>query len=579
MNAEKPLAPDAAEGDTIRPGRQLVRIGERGGSLLDRAVETFHRLTWRTPLHSLRLRGHHPLKLLAVPEDPVRGDAAAGAAILSGEFRSMGEIVDVERLDFAKPRPAGIVDYMQSFAWLRDLAAAAQRERAAPIAEEVMRIWIAAYGAHVDEAAWRPDLWGRRILNWAAHAPLILSSTDLTYRTGVLNALARGARHLDSSAEKAPIGLRRFAAWAGVVAAGLLIPGGEARLARGEIGLARAIASAILADGGIVSRSPIELVTAVTILAQLVACYDSRRMTPPAAILAAQARAAPALLGILLGDGRLSSWQGGGPLEPRTIEAVLDATREGRARPLRQAREWGYQRLAGGPTVVVVDCAPPPAARLARSGCASTLAFELSDGPHRLIVNCGGDDPSGRLPPSMAGALRATAAHSTLILADSNSTAIHPDGSLGKGVTEVELDRQELETASRIDAAHDGYVRRRGLVHRRQLELSTDGRELRGEDNLLPAGRVRMPEPAGFAIRFHLGPGVEAAATADGQGALLRPPEGSMWQFRCRGGALAIEESLWVDGRGRMIAIQQLVVTGQVPAGGTGVTWTLRRAG
>ena len=62
-------------------------------------------------------------------------------------------------------------------------------------------------------------------------------------------------------------------------------------------------------------------------------------------------------------------------------------------------------------------------------------------------------------------------------------------------------------------------------------------------------------------------------------GALLRPPEGQLWQFRCRGGALAIEESVWIDGSGRMVETQQLVITGQTPAGGTGVSWTLRRAG
>ncbi|MBV9841832.1 MAG: heparinase II/III family protein [Sphingomonadaceae bacterium] len=576
MNAGSPAESLSPEQEPIAPGRQLVRVADAGASLLDRAVTAFHRLTWRTPLHGLKLRGKHPLKLLAVPDDPIHGDPRAGAAILGGDFVCLGETIPIEGLDFAKPRPAGIADYLQSFAWLRDLAAAAERVRAAPLAEEVMRIWVRRYGGHVDEAAWRPDLWGRRILHWAAHAPLILSSTDLVYRTGVLNALARGARHLDSSAASAPIGLARVSAWAGVVAAGLLIPGGEARLARGEVGLARALDQAILPDGGIVSRSPVDLVEAIALLAQLIAVYDARRQTPPDAIVAALLRSVPALLGILLGDGCLSSWQGGGPLDTRYVEAVLTAAGS-RGRPLRQAHEWGFQRLAGGQSVVVADCAPPPAARLARGGCASTLAFEMSDGPHRLIVNCGGD-PAGLLPPQVAAALRTTAAHSTLTLADSNSTAIHDDGSLGRGVTEIELDRQEMETASRIEASHDGYVRRHGLRHKRQLVLSTDGRELRGEDQLLPAGRLRMPEPASFAIRFHLGHRVEATALVDGQGALIRPPEGSVWQFRCRGGALAIEESVWIDGRGRMLPTQQIVITGQAPAGGTGVSWTLRRA-
>src|SRR3546814_7148695 len=75
--------------------------------------------------------------------------------------------------------------------------------------------------------------------------------------------------------------------------------------------------------------------------------------------------------------------------------------------------------------------------------------------------------------------------HSTLTLGDSNSTAILANGSLGKGVTEVELDRRETTQGSRLEMSHDGYARRHGLIHRRLLILSPNGRELRGEDMLL----------------------------------------------------------------------------------------------
>ena len=237
------------------------------------------------------------------------------------------------------------------------------------------------------------------------------------------------------------------------------------------------------------------------------------------------------------------------------------------AKPLRQPRDWGYQHLAIGRTQIVLDAAPPPIARLAAGSCASTLAFEMSDGASRLIVNCGGARAATGL----------TAAHSTLILADSNSTAVHADGSLGRGVGEVELDRREVEGGTRIETSHDGYVRRYGFKHRRQLILSANGRELHGEDILLPAGK-RRPAIADFAVRFHLAHGVEVSSTADGQGALLRLAEGHLWQFRCRGGALSIEESVWIDGRGQAQPGRQLVIAGETALTGAGVSWLLRRA-
>lgn len=566
--------------DGVEEGKRLIRLGgDRGLSLAERISERFQRLTWRTPLHAMRLRGRHPLKLIAVADDPFFGDVARGNALLEGNLLFRGERRAIETLDFAKPDWSGAFgEYLHSFAWLRDLSSVTTRVRAAPIAEEIMRRWIAVHAEKVSDPAWRADLGGRRILFWIAHAPLILSSTDLVYRSSVLHALARGARHLDRAADKVQPGVSRLAAWSGVLAAGLILPGGDPRRAFGEAGLARAITHSVFEDGGTVGRSPAGQLEAVQLLAMLVEAYHARRADPPEFLQGALSRMVTALLGVCHGDKGLSSWQGSGPVPGEIIAQTIEATGI-RTRPLKQARDWGYQRLSAGSTVLIMDAAPPPVARLVEGGCASTLAFELSDGAHRLIVNCGGARMAdAQLPPALIEGLRTTAAHSTLVIGDSNSTAIHADGTLGRGVSEVELARHETDNASRIEASHDGYVRRFGFLHRRVLALSHDGRDLRGEDMLLPSGRRRSRGDTAFAVRFHLAPHVEVAPTADGQAAILRTPSGALWQFRCKGGTLATEASVWIDARGRPQSTEQLVITGETPPGGTNVSWAFHRA-
>jgi uncharacterized heparinase superfamily protein len=250
-----------------------------------------------------------------------------------------------------------------------------------------------------------------------------------------------------------------------------------------------------------------------------------------------------------------------------------------RARPLRNARGWGYQRMSALGTILVLDGAPPPPQKIAGRGAASTLAFELSDGGQRLIVNCGGPGPVPTdLSPELVDGLRTTAAYSTLVLSDTNSTNILTDGSLGKGVDDVTIDRTEDNDASRIEASHDGYVRSFGLIHKRSLMLGNDGKELRGADQLMPKGRKKIREAAPYAVRFHLAPGVEPTTTADGMGAILRSKGAPPWNFRCRGGNLAIEESLWIDGLGHPRRTSQLVIVGEVSALGGEIGWTFRRA-
>jgi uncharacterized heparinase superfamily protein len=569
--------------DGVEQGKRLVRFdGARSASLAEWLSRRLARLAWQTPLHRLRLRGRFPLKLLAVPHDPFAGDAAAGEALLAGQFLFRGESTEAEGIDFAAlPGSPAFVDHLQSFAWLRDLAAAAPRAGAAPIAEYLARRWLAAHADKIDDSGWRPDLWGRRMLHWAAHAPLLLSSTDQVYRSALLNTLARGARHLERSADRVAPGMPRIAAWSGVITAGLLIPGGERRMARGETALGRALVQVVGEDGGMASRSVAEQLELVELLSQLRAIYEIRRIDPAPPLADTLRRAVPALKGVVLGDGALSSWQGGAPLPADRVDQALRASGV-RARALRSAPDWGYQRLVGGKTVVVVDAAPPPAARMLTGGCASTLAFEMSDGPHRLVVNCGGDrGATAMLPAELANALRASAAHSTLVLADSNSTAIHPDGALGRGVSVVELARREEEGGSFLDASHDGYARRFGFIHRRHLYVASDGRELRGEDVLDPVPRRRNQEPAGpvdTAIRFHLAPTVEVSPGSDGKGALLRLGGEIIWQFHARGGEVAIEDSLWIDGDGNPHESYQLVIQTEALPGGADIGWMFRRA-
>jgi uncharacterized heparinase superfamily protein len=563
--------------EQIEPGKRLIKVGPSGGaSLAERISWRLHRLSWKTPFHSLR--GRFPLKLLAVPKDPVAGDKAAGEAILRGRFLHRGTQYGVDALDFRSgDLPRDFLDYVHSFEWLRDLAAAATRERSAKVAEKIVHKWLAAHADALSEPAWRADLWGRRILFWSAYAPYILSSCDVVYRSLVLHTLARGARHLDKTADRAPPGLARITAWAGVIAAALVVQGGPARLSKGEAGLMRALAAALHDDGGLASRSPAQQLALVELLSQLRAVYIASRDDVPEPIADALAGSVAALLAVTLGDDALSSWQGGNMGSKRRLHAAIEGSGV-RARALRQARAWGYQRLEAKGTIVVVDAAPPPPTRTFSGGCASTLAFELSDGASRLVVNCGGAGGAvDALPVELVRALRTTAAFSTLTLGDRNSTAILDDFSLGKGVGQVELARDETAGIGFVEASHDGYVRRYGLVHQRQLTLSADGRELRGQDNLIAEGRRRKSQNVPFAVRFHLAPDVEVATTADGQGALLRVRGSAVWQFRCRGGKLSIEDSLWIDGAARPHETQQLVIGGESPADGAAIAWMFRR--
>ncbi len=589
---DEPLAKPAARtpaaepetSELIEPGRALVLTDFVPPEVT--AGERLIRLAYRlgVPGHTLAapFRKKIAPRLLATVENPLPGDPVGGTALRAGHFLIHGVKAPIAQIDFspvARLTPP-FERAIHSFAWLADLEACAPRAQCTQTAERVLAAWLKENPAPHKGAAWKVGHTGQRLLNWLVFAPLLLGGNDKRLRAKALATAAETARWLDRNVSKAEDRLAEVAGWCAIVAAGLLMPEGKPRRLFGEAGLVRALGELVGDDGGVLSRSPLDQMEAVGLLTQLGACYRATRRDPPQALDAMLRMLVPPLLTMIHSDGGLGSWQGSSAVGEDRLRALVAASGV-RARPLKDARQWGYQRVAAGKAVLILDAAPPPLARHTRHGCASTLSFEFSHGRHRLIVNCGGGASAGGLVPArIEQGLRGTAAHSTLTLADTNSTAVLINGKLGNGVAEVEVDRRVTEAgasgATRIEASHDGYVSRHGLVHRRILILRDDGSELRGEDLLVPSGKGKRGKIP-YAIRFHLGPTVEATLAESGRSAHLALADGSHWQFLAPAGGLALDESIWVDGDGRPLPVQQLVVEGMEQRSGGSFSWLLKK--
>jgi len=598
LDVNEPTAMSKApKGQVVEPGRALALADFTPPSLStgERLIRLAYRMGVSGGALAAPFRKATRPRMLATAANPIPGDRAAGMALRAGHFLVHGLKLPLAQIDFSgAARLAPPVErVLHGFHWLADLEAAGPREQVAPVAERILAAWLAANPSPPSRAgkgpAWMVSHAGARLLGWLLHAPLLMSGPDKALRAQTMASIADTARWLDKHVAQGEDTLAQVAGWCGIVAAGLLLADGRPRRLYGEAGLIAALGELLGDDGGIMSRSPLGQMEAISLLVQLLACYHACRRDPPAALEGILGLMVPPLLTLAHGDGALGSWQGGWAVSAAQVSALIAAS-EVRTRPLREVRQWGYQRVTAGKSLLQFDAAPPPLAKHARNGCASTLAMEFSHAEQRVIVNCGGGAAAGGLMPlRLEQGLRATAAHSTLVLDDVNSTAVLINGGLGTGVSEVEIDRRTIPGdratgggtwgATRLEASHNGYASRFGLIHRRILILRDDGAELRGEDMLVPTGRKGKRGMIGYAIRFHLGPGIEVGLSEDKQGVGMALPDGSYWQFRSGGGEISIEESIWADGQGRPVPVQQLVIQGLVSRGGGNFAWLLKKMG
>ncbi|MFL1462617.1 heparinase II/III family protein [Roseococcus sp. DSY-14] len=517
------------------------------------------------------------LKPVKVPEAPARafrdlwpGDAGRGARLLRGEFELLGT---TRRFAGWGPEggPVAFRAWLHGFAFLRDLRTLGT-DAARVAARDMAEDWLAR-GAR-DPLGNAPEVAAARICAWLGHWEFFAATADDGFRRSLMQRLAQDGREVVARLPGEAAHRGALLMLKGAVAAAIAFEE-EPWLIRALRFLPAEMERQFHPDGGHVERSPAVQLLALQDLIEIRNYLNGCGVTAPAQLSTALERAGQALRLFRHADGGLALFNGTREEAAGAVDAVLTQG-QARGRAPMLLAETGFHRLAAGRTLVIADCgAPPPprpgdaatglprgADRLAHAG---TLSFEMSVGRDRLIVNCGAVPAAD---PGWRDAMRSTAAHSTLTLADTNSAELREDG-LGRRPERVEIERHEANGAQWLEASHDGWRRTHGVVHRRSLYLNDAGDDLRGEDTLEP-----FPG-AGVAavVRFHLHPAVTASLQEEEGGVLMRLPGGQGWRLRARGARVALEDG--VSMAGEMRRAQQVVLTAEDEA--EGIQWGITR--
>jgi uncharacterized heparinase superfamily protein len=523
------------------------------------------------------------------PEPRSIGLYARGRQLMAGNLLFGGQLVEMKGRalwDIEQPDP-GQADDVHGFSWLDDLAAVGDAQARAR-AQDWLWDWIARYGGGKGPG-WSPDLTGRRLIRWINHALFLLSGRDKAQSDAYYAQITAQTVFLSWRWKQAAPGLPRFEALVGLVSAGLALVGMEKLVDPAVTALAAECDREVDGQGGIPTRNPEELLDVFTLLTWAEKALSEAGHAVPQPLVAAIERIAPTLRALRHADGGLARFHGGG----RGLEGRLDqALSVAAVKPMAtggQGLAMGFARLQGGRTSVVIDASPPPAGRASALAHASTLAFELTSGRRPLIVSCGSGAPFGR-DWRLAG--RATPSHSTLALEGFSSSRFKPGSELLTDRAEVHHLRLGTgEAGPFFSAAHDGWGTTHGLSHLRTLTLSSDGRRLVGQDNLIAmtvAQKNRferlMTEArlagVGFALRFHLHPDADATLDMGGTAISIALKSGEIWVFRHNSRAtLSLEASVYLQkGRLKPRPARQIVLSGLAMEFETPLGWTLAKA-
>ncbi|CAN5361554.1 heparinase II/III family protein [soil metagenome] len=537
------------------------------------------------------LSGGKATALAATPRDFRPSSAESGKAMLGGRFTLAGSSLEIavgeDPWDRPSPTKAFAVD-LHAFAWLPGLMQQGGQMQGEKGAREALRLTL-AWADHFSRwspFAWGPEILTRRVFNLACAARRMGAVATEAERLRLCDILGRQGRQL----LRPPGGLAGkaerlvAAALAGCVLAGA--PG--ARLRHTALHrLPGALKVTVAGDGGHASRNPEAGLSLLLDLLSLDDALSQLSEPSPEALGGAVQRLTTALRLLTLPDGRLISFQGGGPSQ-REVVAAARAHDDWSHTPAAQAPMGGvvggYRRIHGALLSVAADVAPSPHGAWGEAACAQPLALEIACGKDRLITGCGWTPRAAERQ-----GLRLTPAHTTLTLGEQSlgdplggwKGELLGPRMIGRPI-HVTSEHREAEGAVWLELEHDGWAVPFGLLHQRRLYLDQRLDELRAEERLHPAPGheedVRAIT-APYAVRFHLEPGVQASLARDRRSILLHGHSGRGWWFRTDGPDVAIEPSVHIDD-GLTRRSLQIVVRGSARTEAESkIRWKLSPAG
>ena len=232
----------------------------------------------------------------------------------------------------------------------------------------------------------------------------------------------------------------------------------------------------------------------------------------------------------------------------------------------------GYVVLKNKKIALVMDVGEPPEKKFSTDYQSGALSFEIIIDSKKLISNSGYFQ---NYKHQLNNLSKSTAAQSTMII-DNNSSCNFKKESNQKSIIE-----QGLKIINKsiifeknywsIKSAHDGYNKKYGVIHERQIEFFTEKNKFIGTDKLIIKKKIKN---FNFEIRFHLEPDVKVMKTQDEKSIFIELDK-EAWKFVCEDHSVNIETGLYFGKKNSYTENKNIFISGMTQSENQTIKWEL----
>ncbi len=218
----------------------------------------------------------------------------------------------------------------------------------------------------------------------------------------------------------------------------------------------------------------------------------------------------------------------------------------------------GYAILKNKKIILAMDVGSSPSKNFSIDYQYGALSFEIFSNQKRLITNAGYFSNKNNKLNKLS---KSTALHSTLIIEDFSSCSSKKTNSnilVEKGLKVSKKNIVNEKNYWKISGSHDGYLKKFGTIHDREIEFYPEQNKFIGSDKIL---RKNPNKEIKFDIRFHIDPNSKVMKTQDNKSILIEL-EGEGWRFSCDKFDINIDNSLYFGNKNSYKDNQNIFISG-----------------
>ena len=233
----------------------------------------------------------------------------------------------------------------------------------------------------------------------------------------------------------------------------------------------------------------------------------------------------------------------------------------------------GYAILYNKKISIVMDIGPSPSCKFSSKYQSGALSFEINSNGKKLISNCGHFESKNSKLIKLS---KSTATQSTLVVDDSSSCQhkkYNEDYLVNNGLKILKKNVVFEKNYWKINASHDGYLKKYHTTHEREIEFYPEQFRFVGKDKIL---NKKLNLNIKFDIRFHLEPDVKLMKTQDNK-VILIELDGEGWKFTCNNFDINIDNGLYFGKKNSYTQNQNIFISGITSTQNENIVWQLSK--